>query len=56
MKIKLEFEQEVTNYYKWLEQKVNGLKQLSVYSINGYCFLDDVILYETASCRNFFDD
>ncbi|GLF89481.1 hypothetical protein Saga11_07400 [Bacillus safensis] len=41
MKIELEFEQEVTNYYKWLDQKINELKQLSVYSINGYYFLDD---------------
>ncbi|BBP93441.1 hypothetical protein BsIDN1_70590 [Bacillus safensis] len=38
MKIELEFEQEVTNYYKWLDQKKNELKQLSVYSINGYYF------------------
>ncbi|MFP7270554.1 hypothetical protein [Bacillus safensis] len=41
MKIELEFEQEVTNYYKWLDQKINELKQLSVYSINGYYFLDN---------------
>lgn len=41
MKLELEFEQEVTNYYKWLDQKINELKQLSVYSINGYYFLDN---------------
>lgn len=39
--MKIELEQEVTNYYKWLDQKINELKQLSVYSINGYYFLDD---------------
>ncbi|AVM25993.1 hypothetical protein [Bacillus pumilus] len=41
MKIELEFEQDVTKYYKWLDQEINELKKLSVYSINGYYFLDD---------------
>ncbi|WP_353855653.1 hypothetical protein [Bacillus sp. Bos-x628] len=53
MKIEHEFEREVTNYYKWLDQEIKELEQLSVYSINGYHFLDDGGIKDFQSyCQN----